>query len=380
MSTIAETVESIVGAKTADDRVARIRLIPQHHGLGEHSEIYAAVAREVYVPHLAPDFAYIHNAPFYDLPYFEEVYAVAASETGDFERVDVQHLAQVLADDPRTLLIFRTVLGLTRDEFAHSTTLAGEALDIAGVSSSKVDGMERNGTAVSEAQAHVIAQTIVQIMAGTLFGDPPGDVKSKQEKPDTAERWTTVERMARERVPYSYMLHQRHYGGAFRQVLDATSTRRGDLIEDAVEALFQEHGIPYVRTGSHHQGDIEARFGVRVTPAPDFVVFDETEALRAILECKGANDGGTARDKALRFKTLHDEAVRLGGIPLLAVLGGIGWRRANDTLGPVVRDTDGRVFTLANLPDMLRVAPFPALTGMVEDVDYVSDERGISEV
>ena len=110
-------------------------------------------------------------------------------------------------------------------------------------------------------------------------------------------------------MPYSIFLHQRHYGGAFRQVLDATSGRRG------------------------------------------------------MLECKGTNDGGTARDKALRFQRLRDESVRLGGIPLVAVLGGIGWSRVNDTLGPVVRDTDGRVFTLANLPELLMTTPFPCWWG-----------------
>lgn len=50
-------------------------------------------------------------------------------------------------------------------------------------------------------------------------------------------------------------------------------------------------------------------------------------------------------------------------MPLLAVLGGMGWARVNDTLGPVVRDTVGRVFTLATLPEMLSVAPFPTLIG-----------------
>ena len=85
-----------------------------------------------------------------------------------------------------------------------------------------------------------------------------------------------------------------------------------------------------------------------------------------MLECKATSDGGTARDKALRFERLRDESVRLGGIPLLAVLGGIGWARVNDTLGPVVRDTDGRVLTLATLPEMLDVAPFPSLLGNVE--------------
>jgi hypothetical protein len=365
--TLAETVASIVSAPSLDQRVARIRLIPQNHGTGEHAAILADIAREVYVPHLAPDFAYVHEAPFYEPPYFAEVYAVAAAATEDFTRVTVGDLARALQDDPRTLLVFRTIMGLTKEEFAHSTTLAAEPLDLAGISAGKVDAMEKRGTAVTDDQARAIAETLTQVMAGTLFGDPPGDLRSKQEKPDTARGWSTVEAFARDGVPYAAFLHQRHYGGAFRQVLDATSSRRGDLIEDAVEALFASHGIPYVRTGSHNQGAIEARFGVRVTPAPDFVVFDDTDTLRAMLECKGANDGGTARDKALRFKTLREESVRLGGIPLLAVLGGIGWRRVNDTLGPVVRDTDGRVFTLANLSEMLEVAPFPAVTGIVED-------------
>lgn len=149
-------------------------------------------------------------------------------------------------------------------------------------------------------------------------------------------------------------------------MLDATSEKRGNFIEDAVEELFIATGVPYVRTGSHNQVEIEKRFEVAVRPAPDFVVFDDADTLRGFLECKGANDGGTARDKALRFRTLRDESVRLGGVPLLAVLGGIGWTRVNDTLGPVVRDCDGRVFTLANLPEMLTVQPFPTLVGLTD--------------
>jgi hypothetical protein len=45
----------------------------------------------------------------------------------------------------------------------------------------------------------------------------------------------------------------------------------------------------------------------------------------------------------------------------LLVLGGIGWARINDALGPVVRDSDGRVFTLSTLKSMLEVNPFPSL-------------------
>lgn len=364
MPTVAETVRRIVSADTWDQRVAQIRLVEQNHGTGQHAEIFAQVAREAYVPHLAPDFAYIHEAPFYDRPYFSQVYDAAAAATRDFQSVDEADLARTLATDPRTLLIFRTTLGLTHQEFAHCTALVAGS-GFMPVSASKVKAMEQKGAAVTTAQANVLAATLTKVMDGSLFGDPGvPELQVKQQKLDTEHGWQSVQEAARNGVQYSDFLHQRHYGGAFRQVLDATSTKRGNLLEDAVEQLFQEHAIPYLRTGAHNQGDIEARFELRVHPAPDFVVFDASGTLRGMLECKLVNDGGTARDKALRFERLRQESIRLGGVPLLAALAGLGWARVNDTLGPVVRDTEGRVFTLATLPEMLHVSPFPARAGV----------------
>lgn len=359
---VEDTVDRIAQAPSWDERVARIRQIPQRHGTDEHSAVYAQVAQRIYVPHLSPDFAYIHGADFYDAPRFDEAYQRAMTGTQGFTNVDQGTIASVLEREPTSLLVFRTILGLTRGEFAASTGIVAKALDRKGVSSSKVDSMERLGTEATPEQAAILATTIDQIMSGSLFGEPEGELRSKQQKPDTEHGWATVRAFAAGGVPYSILLHQRHYGGAFRQLLDATSEKRGNLIEDAVEQLFQAHGIQHIRTGAHNQGEIEARFEVAVRPTPDFVVFDESEALRGMLECKGANDGGTARDKALRFARLREESLRLGGIPLLAVLSGLGWERVNDTLGPVVRDCDGRVFTLANLPEMLTVQPFPSLT------------------
>jgi hypothetical protein len=358
-----ETIARIIEAQTWDQRIAQIRLIPQRHGTSEHSAIYAEVARAAYVPQLAPDFAYIHRAAFYEPDFFAVAYEMAHRMTDGFANVSTEQLAEVIRAEPRTLLVFRNIVGLLRNEFAHSTTLVAGPLGLRPVSASKVDSMERTGTATTANQARVVAETITQIMSGTLFGAPVGALKSKQNKPDTIDGWASVRDFAMHGVPYDVFLSQRHYGGAFRQVLDATSEARGDLIEDAVEELLREAQVPYIRTGSHNQAEIAARFEVRVTPAPDFVVFDNSDTLRAMLECKGANDGGTARDKALRFRTLREESVRLGGIPLFGVLGGIGWARANDTLGPVLRDTDGRVFTLLSLPEMLTVAPFPSLVG-----------------
>ena len=361
MATPDETISYVEDAASWDERVARIRLVPQRHGTGDHQGIYARIARDLYVPHLGADFAYVHASEFYELGTFDLAYQSAADATDNFSKVAVTDLRTVLSDDPTTLLPLRVMTGLTKSEFAASTEIVAQALGMSAISSGKVDAMERRGTRISEDQATVVAETVAQIMAKTLFGTPPGDLRSKQDKPDTEAGWETVQDFATNGVPYSTFLHQRHYGGAFRQLLDATSTLRGDLIEDAVEDMFTANGIKFIRTGSHNQHDIEDRFEVQVKPAPDFVVYDDSDTLRALLECKGANDGGTARDKAVRFERLRDESTRLGGVPLIAVLGGLGWLRVNDTLGPIVRDCDGRVFSVANLDQMMEVAPFPGL-------------------
>jgi len=268
-------------------------------------------------------------------------------------------LTAAIATQSRTLHVFRLLLGLTAQEFAAATQIVAERYGVRSITVSRIKSLEA-GSACNEATARCCALVVDEGMRGELFGAPPtGSVQPKIHKPDTLEGWISVQRYAAEGVPLPVFLHQRHYGGAFRQLLDATSTQRGDILEDAVEELFQQKGVKFIRTGSHNQEEIARRFGVTVRPAPDFVVFNGSDTLRALLECKVANDGGTARDKAARYATLRAEANRLGGTPLFAVLAGLGWRRAADALGPVVRDTDGRVFTLPTLTDMLHVQPFP---------------------
>lgn len=364
MASIEDTVRNICSAPTFDARVAEMRKIPGRHGTDDWQEIYASVARSVYVPALTPEFAYIHSdEEFYSADYFKRSYQLASDGTKGFTDTSDSSIALTLEKHPRSLLAFRVITGLTRDEFAHSVKMANPEITLSG---SSIDGHERSNSTMKEGRAKAIAKTICKLVELTLFQVPSNaHVQTKQEfKTDTAGGWNSVETAAANGVPYWSLLHQRHYGGSFRQLLDATSTKRGDLIEDAVEELFSSNSIPYIRTGAHNQGDIAKRFGLEVRPAPDFVLFDQvSDTLMAILECKGANDGGTARDKALRFNKLKAESQRLGGIPVIAVLGGIGWRRVNDTLGPVLQDTEGRVFTLSTLGEMLTVSPLVTLKG-----------------
>ena len=359
--TVDEAVEAVVTAPTWDAKISVVRLVPEHFGTAAHQEVYAAIARRVYVPSLAPDFAYVHWRPEYEFESVADAYARARTLTNGFTTVDRSSIEQILLDEPSTLRVFRLLLGFTAQEFAAATALVAETAR--PLTTGRVRSIE-GGRKPNQAIAGCCARVIDLAMSRQLFGDSPvEDVRLKTDKPDTAAGWQTVQHYASNGVPLDVFLHQRLYGGAFRQLLDATSSKRGDVLEDAVAELFAERQIPFVRTGSHNQEEIARRFSITVKPAPDFVVFDRTETLRALLECKGANDGGTARDKAARFRALRTEAMRLGGVPLFAVLAGLGWTRTADALGPVVRDRDGRTFTIPTLQLMLTVQPFPTIAG-----------------
>ena len=355
------TVNDIAAAETWNKRVALIRAIPEEFGKASHQAVYAAVAEAAYVTDLTPDFAYVHWRDEYELPVIENAYAEAHALTDGFLNVDVDALSNAIQGAPATLRVFRLLLGFTTQEFAASTVIAARQLGSKALSNSAVKAIESARATPKAGAAQVAAAVIDKAMRGELFAKSSGEVRSKISKPDTSGGWTTVRKYALENVPFPVFLHQRHYGGAFRQLLDATSAKRGDLLEDAVEEIFTAMAIPFVRTGSSNQQAIATHFGLTVKPAPDFVIQDLRGSLRAILECKQANDGGTARDKAARFSSLRTEAARLGGIPVFAVLAGLGWRRTADTLGPVIRDTDGRVFTVKTLDAMISVEPFPAL-------------------
>ena len=359
MTTEAEIVARVSSAETWDERVAIIRRVPEAFGTSQLRAVYSAIARDVYVPELTPDFAYVRQHPDYLYEPLREAYYAAHALTRGFQAVEADELAEAIRTDPRTLRIFRLLLGLTTQEFAAATALP-ELASLPTLTNARVKSIEAGRQPTTDG-AQVSALVVTRAMSGDLFPAMADGRARKLAKPDTAEGWATVREFAENGVPLAVLLHQRHYGGAFRQLLDATSTQRGDLLENPVEALFQDNGIQFIRTGAGNQAQIAAQFGLTVQPAPDYVVFDSSNVLRAILECKLANDGGTARDKASRFTTLRTEAARLGGIPVIALLAGLGWSRTGDALGPVVRDTDGRVFTLLTLPLMLTTQPFPAL-------------------
>lgn len=355
-------VARIAAASSWNARVALIRRIPEDFGRAQLRDVYSAVAHEVYVPHLTPDFAYVHEREEYELASIETAVSEARHGTRDFVDTTVQDLTRTLTDHPKSMRCFRLIVGFTTREMAAATQPVAARLDVQPVSEGRIKGLEA-GRSGSHAAMQVLAETIDGAVRHELFPPPGEGLRSKQDRPDLADGWRTVRRLVTQGVPYEMFLHQRHYGGAFRQLLDATSEARGNILEDAVEALASRARAAYVRTGSHNQAEIAERFHLTVQPAPDFVFHDANDSLRGLLECKMVNDGGTARDKAARFQNLRAAGQALGGVPVFAVLGGLGWTRTSDALGPVIQACDGRVFTLSTLSEMLTVDPMPSICG-----------------
>lgn len=360
MATPEATVDRVVAAPSWDRRVEEIRRVPEAHGRQEWRQVYAAIADRLYRPYLSPQFAYVEWREDYAADTFAEAYRWASQQTDGFRRVTTEDLTQAIREHPQTLLVFRTIIGYTSNELAYAVREVAERLDLPKVSGNRAKSIER-GTVPTELQAKACAEAIVRLVEGRMWEEAPGDFQPKRQKPDTQEGWKSVRRFAEVGVPYEVFLHQRHYGGAFRTLLDATSSGRGNVLEEEVVDLLEEAEIPFIRTGSTNQSEVSRKFGLTVQPVPDFVVYKPPDTLQALIECKQTNDGGTARDKAARYTKLRGEAVRLGGAALIAVLDGLGWERVNDALGPVVQACDGRVFTLSTLSEMLEVQPLSGL-------------------
>lgn len=364
---IARTIARVLSAPTINDRVAALRLVERQIGTDNHGEVYAEVARQGYLAGLSAKFAYVHTPSEYEPKAMLDSLAAAVSGTAGFTRVSQADLVQAVTASPIAVLALRTLTGLAQAEFVAAAEVVqskDHALTVP-LSSSRLSSLEsgRIRLPIAGALAALVARTVDELITQQLFRPAPAGQRSRQTKFDTDQGWVSVRAAHTDGVPLGHYLHQRHVGGSVRQLLDATSSKRGDQLEEPVEALLLAQRIPYLRTGSHNQGDIKARFDVRINPAPDFVIFDDTESVRALLECKYVGDGGTARDKALRFAGLRRECARLNNIPLIAVLDGLGWRRTMDALGPVVRDTEGRVFNPSTLDQMLDLAPLPSLIG-----------------
>lgn len=238
---LAELVAKVI-AGTWPERVAAIRSVPAEFPGKEHTAVYAEAGRAFYVDKLALHFHLIPwPAKFADRASFFAGYAAADAATHGFTQTTPADIEAAIRSDSRALRIFRLATGYTPGELADTV----EALEGAKIGSASIDRMESGGQVSTRIDSEIpaVARLISDIVSGhggysVSSALAARGFRGKIDKPDTRNGWASVEHLHREGVPYAELLYQRFYGGAFRQLQDAGGTSKGDLLEDATEALF----------------------------------------------------------------------------------------------------------------------------------------------
>jgi len=322
-----------------------------------HREAALRVVRSVYEERLAPQFQAVPWGPtLAEHEEFRLAYDAARRLTGDFRKVTPDDLRAAMEEEPRAAMVFRLILGYTTAELAA-------ALKLLGVKTSKaaLDTIERGEGALTAQRTAVIAgiaEAVTGVIDRELFaldeGLPVSDFRSRLDKLDTREGWFSVRRAADGGVDYGDLLYERYLDGSWLAVRAAYSEKTGELIEDAVADILDENRIAYDRNPEEL-----VRRGV-FPSKPDFVL-PSVDDPRVTIEAKGANDGGTARDKAARIAAV-DSAAEAAGLTPMAVIDGIGWVR-RDALVQTLQATHGLTFSLSNLETLVTVPEVVALYG-----------------
>jgi hypothetical protein len=146
------------------------------------------------------------------------------------------------------------------------------------------------------------------------------------------------------------LLYERYMGRPFASHRDSVSELIGDIMEDAIEEHLDRAGISFRRVRRR-----QAVPGYR--QAPDFFVPDEYHTA-VMIEGKITGDDGTARDKLSRIERLtqmRDERRRAGAsaFEVVACIDGRGFGVRQTDMRELLRITEGKVFTLATLDQLI---------------------------
>jgi hypothetical protein len=296
----------------------------------------------------------------YDARSFYGIYEKVFESTVGFSRVDQATVAAVLADNPPSLLVFRSIAALSLDELSLLLKET-EGFEFSKDQMREFELGRKVGRADTQkwqgASGH-LARIICDAIGGDLLELPqtaPKDLfKDRKDKTDTRDGWTSVRATAAHGVAYWELLYQRYVGGFFRQAMDASSSIKGDILEAAIVQLFTSHHVPFYQTRPREKIPSWEQ-------APDFLLPNRGEPTVA-LEAKLAEDGGTARDKAARVERFCNEARKKGVLPI-AVIDGKGFYRLNDVTAPILKNTRGETYTLKTLQRLLVLPEIAALKG-----------------
>lgn len=289
---------------------------------------------------------------------FQEAYEQLKQATRNFSEFSLATVWNALLADSLTLLVLRTITGLTPPEWAElTTTELGVQVD-QGVARSLdqrvrqrrdyVARLEASGSVNIERLRALVELACRLVGAGAPSG--AANTVHRLNKIDTMDGLMSLRRVGDLGVPYAVLLYERYLGRPFASHRDSVSELVGQAMEDAIEDRLAAARITYRAT----------RRAERVPgfeQAPDFIVPDELSP-QVVIEAKITSDDGTARDKIarlLRLAQLSDERVARGvaGFEVVACIDGRGFGVRREDMRLLLRRLQGKVFTLKTLDQLI---------------------------
>lgn len=289
---------------------------------------------------------------------FRAGYEVLRKHTNGFTVLDVDRCWSAVKQNALAGIVLRTIIGVTPPEWQdlakeetdrqfpnnwargldkHMKTDPGYFSTRGGSSELTVSRV----TALFQAGCRVLLEGA---------GDSQDGMIHRLDKMDTKEGLDSIRFAAEQHVPYAVLLYERYLGRPFASHRDAVSEQVGDVMENAIEDLLSQAGIPVRKTK-------RAERVPGFDQAPDFFIPDELDPT-VIIEAKITGDDGTARDKVariLRLASMRDERERAGrpAFEVVACIDGRGFGVRREDMGQMIVATRGKVFTANTLRDLI---------------------------
>jgi hypothetical protein len=282
--------------------------------------------------------------------------------TADFKSLDNSVVWEAVKKNALVLVILRCILGLSPPE------LADLALEATGVQIEQgfargEDAKARSGeNSISRATGDrqkrlkaLVDAACTAIAKGP--SNPTPQLIHRLVKVDTIEGLASVQRSARQGVPYPALLYERLLGRPFATHRDSVSGLVGDIVEQAVIDVLTTAGVPFYKTGH-----AEAIPGF--DQAPDFLI-PNAEEPKAVIEAKLTQDDGTARDKVTRVQHLHGLSDSGAKFEVIACIDGRGFKVRPENMRKLLRATAGKVFSVSTMGHLVEQTSLKAFATKV---------------
>ncbi len=305
---------------------------------------------------------------------FQSAYEVLRRRTNAFADVSEDSVWGALRENSLSFVVVRAMLGMSPPEWADlarsdrdSDINQGYARNLEGRCRSDhayIDGLARPRNSKALDRIGALVSVAVEYMTR---GSPPGaaDTVHRLDKVDSSHGLESLRHVATQHVPYAMLLYERYLGRPFASHRDSVSELVGDVMESAIEEHLTRARIAFRKTK-------RAERVPGYEQAPDFFVPDEFNP-SVVIEAKITGDDGTARDKVARIERLTRmrEDRRRAGQPefeVVACIDGRGFGVRREDMRSLITMTNGKVFTLATLDQMVSHTRLEDFLPMDKDV------------